>query len=575
MAAMGGWLVVVLPLIAGTSHRAPLRRAPVRSLPRTCRAMASSDVLQRPNTTQGIRRRVIRKGDFVVHRLYGVGLFRGVLTGPDGRALVIRYSDTSVEVPTADQHLVSLYRRADEAELRPVRLGSTTRIVTWEKKKARTRRQLQSLLVGILEAYRDRRRMERRPCAADGAEMAEFRRTCSFDLTADQVQAVDDIARDMVLSPFPMDRLVCGDVGFGKTEVAMSAVFRAVTNGRQAAVLAPTTVLAWQHLTTMRARMPALRVELLSRLCTTKDARRVVSAVAEGDVDVLIGTHAILSKRVTFARLGLMVVDEEHRFGVNQKERMKAMAVGVDYLTLTATPIPRTLSMGLSSLRDMSVLNQPPPGRVAVITRCQTFSRVLVRRALEAELARGGQVFYVVPRIAHVEPALNLIAELLPGVDVEWAHGRVDDLETRMLRFGNGSASVLVATSVVESGLDLPRVNTIVVQNAEMFGMSSLHQLRGRVGRSTVQAYAYFLSSASRGITPEASARLKALQEFSALGDGFELSQADLALRGAGNLLGTEQSGHINDVGADLYFEMLDELIVEARATGGDEGTGT
>ncbi|KAJ1631117.1 P-loop containing nucleoside triphosphate hydrolase protein [Pavlovales sp. CCMP2436] len=283
-------------------------------------------------------------------------------------------------------------------------------------------------------------------------------------------------------------------------------------------------------------------------------------------IDVLVGTHSILSKRVAFKDLGLMIVDEEHRFGVNQKEKVKALSVKVDYLTMSATPIPRTLSLGLSALRDMSVLNEPPLGRLPVKTLVDRYSPKLIENAISAELARGGQVFYVVPRIAHVEPALRML-ELIFGPDLstEWAHGQCTDLEERMLRFANGTARVLVSTSVVECGIDMPNVNTLLVQDAHMFGLASLHQLRGRVGRSSVQAYAHLMTNGEARLTPEASSRLRALKEFSALGDGFELAQADMALRGCGNLLGPEQSGQINDMGAEYFFEMLEEAIDNAR----------
>lgn len=530
------------------------------------RQLGDESLARGPAHSSGMRRRVIRRGDYVVHRELGVARFLGVLKRPAGRWLVLEFSDEEYELPTAEQQQISLFRRADEALLKPVRLSSTKRVAVWRAKKAKARTQLDALTSGLLVAYRERQRLERPPCPADDARFDAFVANCTFELTDDQHRACADIAADMCVSARPMDRLLCGDVGFGKTEVANRALMRCALAGRQAAVLAPTTVLAWQHHKSMCARMPTLRVGLLTRLTPAADARRVLLTLAEGELDVLIGTHAILSKRVAWARLGLMVVDEEHRFGVHQKEKVKALCVGVDFLALTATPIPRTLSMGLCSLRDMSVLNTPPPGRLAVRTVCAPYTTQLVRDAVRDELARGGQLFYVVPRISMIEPALALLGELFPSAALEWAHGGLPDLDARMLRFGNGTARVLVSTSVIECGIDLPSVNTLIVEHAHMFGLASLHQLRGRVGRSAAQAHAYLLTPPEERLTPEASARLKTLEAFSELGDGYELSQADLALRGAGNLLGPEQSGNMHAIGADLFFEMLDEAIEQARA---------
>jgi transcription-repair coupling factor (superfamily II helicase) len=527
----------------------------------------SGEELNRPKSASGLRRRVIKRGDYVVHRDLGIARFRGVLNveATSRRYLVLEFQNEEVELPTSQQHVLTLYRRADEAMLKPVKLTSTGRLSSWTAKKARAKKSLEQLTVGILESYRDRARLSRRPCPPDGPLFAQFAANCTFTLTDDQRVACEEVAHDMTERAQPMDRLLCGDVGFGKTEVAMRAIFRMASSGRQAAILAPTTVLAWQHHATMRARMPTMRVGLLTRLTPPKRARALLDMLAAGEIDVMIGTHSLLSKRVTFKELGLMVVDEEHRFGVAQKDKVKALASHVDYLTMSATPIPRTLSLGLSALRDMSILNTSPPGRLPVRTVCEPFSTRLVERALRTELERGGQVFFVVPRIANIVQTLTLLDELFPDLAVEWAHGQCTDLETRMMRFANGTASVLVSTSVVECGIDMPHVNTLIVQHAHMFGLASLHQLRGRVGRSSAQAYAYLLAAEAHTLTPEASARLKALQQFSALGDGFELAQADMALRGCGNLLGPEQSGQINDVGAEFFFEMLEEAIETAR----------
>ncbi|KAG8463320.1 hypothetical protein KFE25_004831 [Diacronema lutheri] len=541
----------------------------------------SDEEITRPRGASGLRRRVIKRGDYVVHRDIGVARFRGVLTArlatadrAPGKYLVLEFANERMEVPTSDQHMLSLYRRADEAALRPVKLSSTARIKAWETKKARAKASLKQLTVGILEAYRARAQLRRPTCPPDGAAFDAFVANCSFTLTDDQAAACEQVRRDMTERPQPMDRLICGDVGFGKTEVAMHALFRMASSGRQCAVLTPTTVLAWQHHATMSARMPTLRVALLTRLTPARAARELLARVEAGEVDVLVGTHAILSKRVSFRRLGLLVVDEEHRFGVNQKDKLKALALDVDYVTMSATPIPRTLSLGLSALRDMSVLNTPPPGRRPVTTICERFSPRVVERAIGAELERGGQAFYVVPRIAHVADALELLRGLFPDAPIEWAHGQCADLEERMLCFANGTARVLVSTSVVECGIDMPAVNTLVIERAHMFGLASLHQLRGRVGRSSAQAYAYMLTGGDARLTPEADARLTTLQHFSALGDGFELAQADMALRGCGNLLGAEQSGQINDVGAEYFFEMLEEAIEGARARVATDGVG-
>src|SRR6185436_493584 len=394
----------------------------------------------------------------------------------------------------------------------------------------------------------------------------EFEDAFPFTLTPDQERAIADVKADME-APRPMERLLCGDVGYGKTEGAMRAAFKAVQDGAQVALLAPTTVLAFQHGNTLRARFAAfpISIESISRLRAPTETREVLSRVAQGKVDILIGTHRLLSKDVVFKDLGLLVVDEEQRFGVVHKERLKQMSAGIDTLAMSATPIPRTLQMSLAGVRDLSVIETPPMNRLAIQTNLVPYNRGTLAAAIRSELRRGGQVYFVHNRIESIHRIAAKVQEIVPEARIAVTHGRMDpkSLEETMVRFLRADVDILVSTTIIENGLDIPRVNTLVVSRADRFGLSQLYQLRGRVGRSDVRAYAYFLVPSRRTLTPVARRRLLALQEFSDLGAGFRIAALDLELRGAGDLLGARQHGHIAALGFDLYLKLLEEAVRE------------
>jgi transcription-repair coupling factor (superfamily II helicase) len=404
--------------------------------------------------------------------------------------------------------------------------------------------------------------------AADAPWQREFDAAFRFEETPDQLRAITDVKRDMEVAQ-PMDRLVAGDVGYGKTEVALRAAFKAVADGHQVAVLVPTTVLAQQHWTTFADRFAPfpVRVELLSRFRSPAEQKTVVAGLVNGTVDVVIGTHRLLSRDVSFKNLGLLVIDEEHRFGVAHKERLKQFRASVDVLALTATPIPRTLYMSLSGVRDMSVIETPPLDRLPVETMLRRFSKAVIREAIERELGRGGQVFFVHNRVQSLPSMVRLLQELAPNARLVVAHGqmRERELEAAMVKFVSGQADVLVSTAIIESGLDIPASNTLVVNRADRFGLAQLYQLRGRVGRERQQAYCYLLIPADGRVDEQAQRRLRVLQELTELGSGFKLALRDLEIRGAGNLLGAQQHGHIAAVGFDLYSKLLAEAVRELQ----------
>jgi transcription-repair coupling factor (superfamily II helicase) len=396
----------------------------------------------------------------------------------------------------------------------------------------------------------------------------EFEEAFEFEETPDQLKALADIKKDLE-SPEPMDRLLCGDVGYGKTELAMRAAFKVIQDGRQVAVLAPTTVLAFQHFETFRQRLAPfpMRVDMLSRFRQPAEQKKTVAETEAGKVDVLIGTHRLLSKDVRFRDLGLLIVDEEQRFGVAAKEKLRKFKVGVDVLAMSATPIPRTLHMSLGGLRDLSVIETPPRGRLAIQTTVAAFNHNLIQSAILQEMQREGQVFFVHNRVESIFSIAAIAQRLVPTARIGVAHGQMNEkeLEKVMFKFMQGEYDVLVATSLIENGLDIPRANTIIVNHSERFGLADLYQLRGRVGRSNRRAYAYFLVAAEEALTPIARRRLAAMKEFSELGAGFRLAALDLELRGAGNLLGAEQHGHLNAIGIDLYLKMLEQTVEELK----------
>jgi transcription-repair coupling factor (superfamily II helicase) len=506
-------------------------------------------------------------GDLVVHEDHGIGRYLGLRTmrvgDKDADFLLLEYADgNQLYVPVDRLDIVSKYLGADAGAARLDRLGGAS----WQRVKESVRAALREMAEELLKLYARRAVTEGRPFSPDTPWQREFEAAFRFEETPDQLRAIEEVKRDMQ-SPRPMDRLVAGDVGYGKTEVALRAAFKAVADGAQVAVLVPTTVLAQQHWSTFTDRFapfPA-RVELLSRYRSPKEQKAVKEGLRNGSVDVVIGTHALLGKDVSFKNLGLLVVDEEHRFGVAHKERVKQLRASVDVLALTATPIPRTLYMALSGVRDMSVIETPPVDRLPIETVVRRFSRPVIKEALERELARGGQVFFVHNRVQSLPSMARFVQELVPDARVIMAHGqmRERELEAAMVKFIDGQGDILVSTAIVESGLDIPASNTIIVNRADRFGLAQLYQLRGRVGRERQQAYAYLLVPADGRVDEQAQRRLRALQELTELGSGFKLALRDLEIRGAGNLLGAQQHGHIAAVGYDLYSKLLAEAVRE------------
>ncbi len=511
----------------------------------------------------------LKPGDFVVHTTHGVGQFLGIreiVQGDQkGDFMLLEYAaDSKLYVPLTRLDLVQKYRGAGEAKPHLDRLGG----VTWEKTKSRVKAKMRDMADELLKLYAQRRMAKGFSFSPDGNWQREFEDGFEYTPTKDQVQAVRNIKGDME-SEQPMDRLLCGDVGFGKTEVAMRAAFKALGDGKQVAVLAPTTVLSFQHYETFRRRFASfpVRVELVSRFRTAKEIKAVLEDVSAGKVDILIGTHRLLSKDVQFQDLGLLVVDEEQRFGVRHKERLKQMKQNVDVLTMSATPIPRTLHMSLLGLRDMSVIETAPKDRLSINTVVAHFNPDLIKTAIEQELARQGQVYFVHNRVDTIYMRAASIQELLPQCRIGVGHGQMGEaeLERVLLGFMRHEYDVFVCTTIVENGLDIPLANTILIENAERYGLSELYQLRGRVGRSNRRAYAYLLVPADTQLSEVARKRLAALKEFSDLGAGFKIAALDLELRGAGNLLGGEQHGHIEAVGYDTYVRLLEETVKELK----------
>jgi transcription-repair coupling factor (superfamily II helicase) len=507
----------------------------------------------------------LKHGDYVVHVDHGIGQFEGLHQiengGARGEFMRLSYADgAKLYVPLERLDLVQSYRAVEGAKPVLDKLGGTT----WTARKARVRKSVEDMADKLLKLYAERKAGEGFAFSPDGAFQGEFEDAFEFDETPDQAIAIADVKRDMERSQ-PMDRLLCGDVGYGKTEVAMRAAFKAVLDSKQVVVLAPTTVLAFQHYETFRRRFAAfpVKIDMVSRFRSPRELRDTLADVETGKVDIVIGTHRLLSNDVKFHDLGLLVVDEEQRFGVAHKERVKELKNSVDVLTLSATPIPRTLNMSLVGLRDMSVIETPPKDRLAIQTVVAPFTESLVRRAIEEELARDGQVFLVHNRVESIYSIAALVNKLVPKARVVVGHGQMNEkeLESVMLKFVSDEADVLISTTIVENGLDIPRANTILINRADRFGLSELYQLRGRVGRSNQRAYAYLLVPEDVSLTPLATRRLAALKEFSALGAGFRVAALDLELRGAGNLLGGQQHGHINAIGFDLYCQMMERAV--------------
>ena len=518
--------------------------------------------------------RDLKSEDFVVHTDYGIGVFKGLikmeLDEKNREFLEIQYKDDDkLFIPVEDLNLVQKYSSLSSARAPLNKLGT----VNWERTKKRTKKAIETMAKELLQLYAKRRAIKGFEFSAGGTWQFEFDKTFEFEETEDQKKAIEGILSDME-SESPMDRLLCGDVGYGKTEVAIRAAFKAVMDSKQVAVLCPTTVLASQHLHTFRDRMVLfpVRVESLTRLQSKKQQNRILEDLKKGLIDIIIGTHRVLSMDVKFHDLGLLVVDEEQRFGVKHKEKLKQMRMNVDVLTMTATPIPRTLNLSLSGLRDISLIETPPKDRLAIHTVVTPFSRNLITSGIKTELARGGQVYFIHNRITDIDSIGKMIEKWVPEAKVAVIHGQISGfaLEKRMIDFIQNKYNVLVSTTIIENGIDIPLVNTLFVNRADRFGLAQLYQLRGRVGRSSRQAVAYFLVPPFADLTPLAKERLKALKEFSELGSGFRLAARDLEIRGAGNFLGSQQHGYMEAVGFEYYMHLMD-LTVKRLKGDGDE----
>jgi transcription-repair coupling factor (superfamily II helicase) len=514
----------------------------------------------------------LRAGDYVVHVDHGIGLYQGLrqieVEGERRDFMLLTYQDDAkLYVPLERLDLVDKYRSGTGQDgVKPTldRLGG----VSWARTKTRVKRALRDMTAELLRLYAERKMSGGTAFSPDTPWQKEFEDAFEYEETPDQIRTLEEIKRDLE-SPQPMDRLLCGDVGYGKTELAMRAAFKVVQDGKQVAVLAPTTVLAFQHFATFRQRMSAfpVRIEMISRFRSAKEQKKIAAETAAGQVDILIGTHRLLSKDIHFKDLGLLIVDEEQRFGVAAKEKLKRLRANVDVLTMSATPIPRTLHMSLGGLRDLSVIETPPRGRLAIQTTVAPYSAKLIQTAILNEMQRQGQVYFVHNRVESIFSIAAMIQQLVPPARIGVGHGQMaeQELERVMMKFVQGEYDVLVSTSIIENGLDIPRANTIIINRADRFGLAELYQLRGRVGRSDRRAYAYLLIPDEDSLTPLARRRLAALKEFSDLGAGFRLAALDLELRGAGNILGAEQSGHLNAIGLDLYLKILQETVEELK----------
>jgi transcription-repair coupling factor (superfamily II helicase) len=504
-------------------------------------------------------------GDYVVHINYGIGRFSSIermkVLGNERDYIKIEYADTeTVFVPIEQANLVQRYIGNEGESPRLDKLGSKS----WDNRKSKVRKSVEALAERLIRIYARRKTAKGFAFPPDGEWQAEFEASFPHQETLDQLRCVEEIKRDME-QPKPMDRLICGDVGYGKTEVALRACFKAMASGKQVAFLAPTTILAEQHYENFEERLRdyPIKTAMLSRLVEKKRQRQVLSDLAVGNVDLVVGTHRILQKDIRFKDLGLLVIDEEQRFGVKDKERLKEMKAGIDCLTLTATPIPRTLHMSMLKIRDMSILQTPPEERQPIQTYVEEFNPEVVARAIRNELERGGQVFYLHNRIESLPEVESFLRNLVPEALTETAHGQMNpgELEDIMHRFIHGAFHILVSTTIIENGIDIPNVNTIIIDRADFYGISQLYQLRGRVGRSDRQAYAYLLYPDRRALSEIAMKRLQIISDFTELGSGFKIAMKDLEVRGAGNLLGREQSGDIYAVGFDLYLKLLDDAV--------------
>ncbi|WP_298064041.1 transcription-repair coupling factor [uncultured Rikenella sp.] len=517
----------------------------------------------------------LQVGDFVVHIDHGVGRFGGLVrsttNGVVQEFIKLVYKDNDILfVNVHSLHRISKYKDKDAPEPKVHKLGSGA----WQKLKQTTKNKVKDIARELIALYAKRKASEGYAFSPDGFLQQELEASFLYEDTPDQQSATQAVKEDME-QPVPMDRLICGDVGFGKTEIAIRAAFKAAADGKQVAVLVPTTVLSLQHYRTFSRRLRdfPVRVENFSRVKTAKQTREILDDLAAGKIDIIIGTHRLLGKNVRFKDLGLLVIDEEQKFGVANKEKLRHLKTNVDTLTLTATPIPRTLQFSLMGARDMSIINTPPPNRQPVATEVDVFDEEIIREAIETELQRGGQVFFLHNRVQTLGRMRETIERLCPGARVAVGHGQMPavELEKIMMDFIYGEYDVLLATTIIESGIDIPNANTIIINQAHMFGLSDLHQLRGRVGRTNRKAYCYLLIPSEEAVTSDAYRRLRALEEFSDLGSGFNIAMQDLDIRGAGNILGAEQSGFIADIGFETYQKIMAEAVAELREEQGLE----
>ena len=510
----------------------------------------------------------LHPGDYVVHKNHGIGKFNKIekitVNNETRDYLVVNYEDGILRVAADQLNSLGRYRSSTSNPPKINKMGGKV----WINLKDRAKKNIKKVAIDLLKLYAEREQKTGYSFPSDGPWQNELEESFPYQPTKDQLKAVNEVKRDMEKER-PMDRLICGDVGYGKTEVAIRAIFKAITSGKQIALLAPTTILSQQHWRTITDRFAPypIKVSLLNRFKTNTERKNILEQLKTGNIDALVGTHQLLNKNTIFKELGLLVIDEEQRFGVNQKERIKELKKSVDVLTLSATPIPRTLYMSLSGVREMSLITTPPPLRRAIKTNLVKMDEEVIRSAISQELDRGGQIFYVVPRVEGIDKVAIKLATMLPNLKLIVAHGQMTEgeLENSMIAFNAGEADLMLCTTIIESGLDIPRVNTILIEDAHRFGLSQLYQLRGRVGRSGVQAYAWLFYPDSTKLTQAARERLRAIQEFSSLGSGYQLSIRDMEIRGVGNILGVEQSGQMEVIGFDLYMELLQEAMAEIK----------
>ncbi len=516
----------------------------------------------------------LKPGDLVVHVKHGVGQYEGLklmpIGGVESEFIQVAYKDK-------DKLYLPVYR---VGQLQKYSGAATTTILdklggtSWEKTKSKVRSHLRDLASELLELYAKRAEAQRPSFHLDEQDITQFEKGFPYEETEDQLRAIEDIRKDLD-STKPMDRLICGDVGFGKTEVAMRAAFFAIQDRKQVAILAPTTVLTFQHFETFKKRFEGwpVRIQVLNRFVSTADAKKVIAGLKDGSVDIVIGTHRLLGKEIAFKDLGLLIIDEEQKFGVAHKEKIRKFKINVDTLALSATPIPRTLNMGFVGVRDLSLINSAPVDRLPTRTFICKWEPETIRKAITSEIARGGQVYFIHNRIQSIYGLVDEIRQIVPEARIRVAHGQMgeEELERTMLAFFNHEIDVLVCTAIVESGMDVPRANTMFIDRADLFGLSQLYQLRGRVGRSKLRAYCYLVLPRDKKLDKDAQERLRVIQENTALGSGIRIAQYDLELRGAGTILGEEQSGQIDAVGYELYMELLNEALAEAKGEEADD----